>query len=128
MSSIHVSDDTLTVRLSPLSKLAGLLRDQVVPLSAVTGVEVVPDGLAAARGLRAPGLALPGRRRVGTWRGRGVRRFVDVRRGQPALRLHLQGLRYDELLLGHDAATSLAGRLAVRHRPTTTRGPERCEH
>jgi hypothetical protein len=69
MSSIHVSDDTLTVRMAPLTKLAGLLRDQRIPLTAVTAVEVVQDGLAAARGLRAPGLALPGRRKVGTWRG-----------------------------------------------------------
>jgi hypothetical protein len=114
MSSIHVSDDTLTVRMAPLTKLAGLLRDQRIPLTAVTAVEVVQDGLAAARGLRAPGLALPGRRKVGTWRGRGVRRLVDVRRGQPALRLQLRGHHYDELLLGHDDASALADRLTVR--------------
>jgi len=111
MTSILVSDDTLTVRLPRVSKVAGLLRDQVVPRSAVTAVEVVSDGLAAARGLRAPGLAIPGRRRIGTWRGRGVRRFVDVRRGQPALRVHLQGQRYDELLIGRDDAVALAARL-----------------
>ena len=111
MTAILVSDDTLTVRLTPLSKVAGLLRDQIVPRSAITAIEVVPDGLAAARGLRAPGLALPGRRKIGTWRGRGVRRFVDVRRGQPALRLTLRGQHYDELLIGHDDATELAARL-----------------
>ena len=112
MTAIFVSDDTLTVRLTPVSKVAGLLRDQVIPRSAVTAVEVVTDGLAFARGLRAPGLAIPGRRKVGTWRGRGVRRFVDVRRGQPALRLHLQGQRHDELLIGHDNAAALAAQLA----------------
>ena len=112
MTSILVSDDTLTVRLPRLSRIAGLLRDQVVPRSAITSAEAVSDGLAAARGLRAPGLAIPGRRKVGTWRGRGARRFVDVRRGQPALRLRLQGQRYDELLIGHDDASALAARLA----------------
>ncbi len=111
MTEILVSDDTLTVRLAPVSKVAGLLRDQVIPRSAVTAVDVVTDGLAAARGLRAPGLAIPGRRKIGTWRGRGVRRFVDVRRDQPALRLHLHGQRYDELLIGHDDAAGLAARL-----------------
>jgi hypothetical protein len=111
MSTIHVSDDSVTVRLSPVGRIAGLLRDQVVPREAVTSAEVVADGLAAARGLRAPGLAIPGRRKVGTWRGRGVRRFVDVRRGQPALRLRLTGQRYDELLIGHDDAAVLAARL-----------------
>ncbi len=113
MTSIHVSDDTLTVRPALRSRLAGLLRDQVVPRSAVTAVEVVDDGLSAVRGLRAPGLALPGRR-VGTWRGRGARRWVDVRRGQPALRVQLHGQRYDELLVSHDDAVGLARRLAVR--------------
>ena len=115
MSSILVSDDAVTVRLSPLSRIAGLLRDQVVPRTAVTEVEVVDDGLSAARGVRAPGLAIPGRRKIGTWRGRGVRRFVDVRAGQPALRLHLQGQRYHELLIGHDDAAALAARLTPVH-------------
>ena len=112
MTSIHVSDDALTVRLPLASRIAGLLGDQVIPRSAVLSAEVVSDGLAAARGLRAPGLAIPGRRKVGTWRGRGARRFVDVRRGQPALRLRLQGQRYDELLIGHDDAVPLAAQLA----------------
>ena len=115
MSSILVSDDAVTVRLSPLSRIAGLLRDQVVPRTAVTEVEVVDDGLSAARGVRAPGLAIPGRRKIGTWRGRGVRRFVDVRAGQPALRLHLQGQRYHELLIGDDDAAALAARLTPVH-------------
>ncbi len=111
MTAIHVSDDAVTVRLARSSKVAGLLRDQVIPRSAITSAEVVTDGLAAARGLRAPGLAIPGRRKIGTWRGRGVRRFVDVRRGQPALRLRLHGQRYDELLMGQDDAAALAALL-----------------
>ncbi len=112
MTSIHVADDALTVRLPLASRIAGLLGDQVIPRSAILSAEVVSDGLAAARGLRAPGLAIPGRRKVGTWRGRGARRFVDVRRGQPALRVRLQGQRYDELLIGHDDAVALAAQLA----------------
>lgn len=115
MTSIAVSDDALTVRLPLLSKIAGLLGNQVIPRSAISSADVVIDGLAAVRGIRAPGLAIPGRRKVGTWRGRGARRFVDVRRGQPALRLRLQGQRYDELLIGHDDAAALAARLAPRH-------------
>ena len=111
MSSIQVSDDVLTVRLAPLTKLAGLVRDQVVPRSAVTAVEVVQDGLAAARGLRAPGLALPGRRKVGTWRSRGERVLVCVRRGQPAVRVRLAGQRYDALLIGADDASAVAAAL-----------------
>ena len=72
MSTINVTEDQLTVRLSWLDKALGLLRDQDVPRSAVTSVDVVPDGFAAVRGIRAPGSALPGRR-VGTWRRPGPR-------------------------------------------------------
>ena len=111
MSSIVVTDQALTVRPTGFDRVAGLLREQVVPRSAITDVEVVDDGLAAARGLRAPGLALPGRRKVGTWRARGVKRYVDVRRGQPALRIRLRDQRYDELLVGADSAATVAERL-----------------
>lgn len=75
------------------------------------GVQVVPDGLAAVRGVRAPGLALPGRRKLGTWRGRGATRLVDVRAGEPALRVRLSGHRYDELLLSTSEAGALAAAL-----------------
>lgn len=114
MSEITVSEAALTVRLSRKDKLLGLLGDQVVPRTAITGVEVVPDGLAAVKGIRAPGLGLPGLRMLGTWRGRGrgAKRLVDVRRGQPALRVLLTGQRYDELLLGTDAPEDLAARLS----------------
>jgi len=114
MSSIAVDDATLTVRLSRTDRLLGLLRDQEVPRSAITDVEVVADGLAAVRRVRAPGFGLPGLRKVGTWRGRG-RCLVDVRRGQPALRVRLEGQRYDELLLGTHRAQALADEL----RPVT---------
>ena len=46
-------------------RFAGLLRDQRIPLTAVRKVYVVPDGLEAARGLRAHSLAPPRLREVG---------------------------------------------------------------
>ena len=110
MSTITLSDTVLTVRLSPLEKVLGLLRDQVVDRAAIRDVQVVPDGSAAVQGVRAPGLALRGRK-LGTWRGRGATRLVDVRAGQPALRLRLSGHRYDELLLSAPDAEALAAAL-----------------
>ncbi len=90
------------------------LRDQHLALSAVTGADVVPDGLAAVRGLRAPGLGLPGYRKIGTWRRRHGRSLVVTRRGRPALRVRLTGHPYEELLLDvadpERAAAALAGR------------------
>jgi hypothetical protein len=112
VSTVVVTDTVLEVSLSRTEKVLGLLRDQVVPLKAVTGVEVVADGLAAPRGVRSPGFAWPGARKVGTWRSRGHKQLVDVRRGQPALRVRLAGQEFDELLLGSDDAAALAERLS----------------
>jgi hypothetical protein len=114
MASLHVRPPVLSVRLSRAEKIAGLLRDVDVPLSAVRGVEVVDDAVGAARGVRAPGLGLPGRRKIGTWRGRGRKALVSVRRGQPAVRVRLEGQRWDELLIGSDDATELAASLNRR--------------
>jgi hypothetical protein len=109
MATVHLTTETLTVQLSRGEKFAGLLRDLTVPLGAVSDVEVVPDALSAVRGVRAPGLGLPSRR-IGTWRRRGERSLVSVRRGQPGLRLRLTGQRFDTVLVGlPDPATTAAG-------------------
>ena len=111
MATLQLTPSTVTVRFSRLEKLAGLVRDLDVPLSAVHGVDVVDDALRATAGLRAPGLHLPGRAKIGTWRSRGQRMLVCVRRGQPAVRLRLSGQRHDVLLIGADDATAVAGTL-----------------
>jgi hypothetical protein len=111
---VHLDDSVLEVHLSRWEKVAGLLRDLRVPLDAVIDVEVVPDGLAAAAGLRAPGLALPGVTRYGTWRRRGSKHFVAVRRGMPALRLTLRGQRFADALVSLPDAEDVADRLGSR--------------
>lgn len=112
MSVITVTADSLPIRLSRLDKLLGLLRDQTIPVDAVVSAEIVDDDLGAVHGLRAPGLGLPGLRKLGTWRGRGATRLVDVRRGQPAVRVLLRGQPFDELLLGTDDARQLTDQLS----------------
>jgi hypothetical protein len=112
MAAVQLTPTTVTVHFTTAEKIAGLLRDVELPRAAVRGAEVVPEPLTAMRGLRAPGLALPGRRKVGTWRRPGERTLVCVRRGQPAVRVRLEGARYDALLLGADDAAALADALA----------------
>jgi hypothetical protein len=99
MTTITLHLDSLSVSFTRAEKVAGLIRDQRVPLSAVRAVDVVPDGLAATHGVRAPGLGLPGVRKIGTWRARTGNTLVSVRAGRPALRISLEGQRYAELLL-----------------------------
>lgn len=113
MSRVEVTDREVRIRFSLGEKLGGLLRDQRIPVGAVRGVEVVPDGLRATRGIRAPGLGLPGVRKIGTWRGRGARDVVSVRRGQPAVVIDLEGQRYRRAVIGTDRAEEVAAELGA---------------
>lgn len=111
MATLQLRPPLLCVRLTRFEKIAGLLRDVDVPLSAVRDVTVVTDALAATRGLRAPGLGLPGLRLIGTWRRPGAKMLVCVRKGQPAVRIELDGQAWDALLVGADDAESVAATL-----------------
>lgn len=113
MATLTVVADAVQVRFTPAEKVLGLVRDHSFPLSAVSSARVESPGLAAAHGIRAPGLALPGLRRVGTWRGRG-RSLVSVRRDQPAVVVDLVGQRFDRLVIGVDDAEAVAGLLQAR--------------
>ncbi len=108
MTTVHLTDTVLAVRFSRSEKLAGLLRDFDVSLSGVRAACVEPDGMAAATGMRAPGLGIPGLAKIGIWRRGGRRTVVVVRRGRPALHVELSGHRLTALLLDADDAVPLA--------------------
>lgn len=107
MAAVRIDGDDLVVTLARNERLWGLLGDLRVPLSSVTAVEVVPEGRKAVRGLRAPGLGGP-QRLIGTWRARGDKQYVCVRRGQPAIRVRLDGQRFQTVLIGLDDAEAVA--------------------
>ncbi|MFI6432117.1 hypothetical protein [Rhodococcus oryzae] len=111
MGTLTVNDRTLRLTLSVLEKLGALHGDVEIPLSSIRAVEVCPDGPSAPRGMRAPGLGVPGGRKLGTWRSRGRREFVDVRRGQPAVRIELAGQPFAALMVGVDDPQSVARQL-----------------
>jgi hypothetical protein len=108
MANVLIQNGTVTLQLTTGEKVAGLHGDLEFPLSAVTSVEVVPDALAAAHGLRAPGLSLPGVRKVGTWRTKEGSEFVVASAGQSGVRLHLQGEKLSSVLIGDVDAAELA--------------------
>ncbi len=115
MSAVSLTSQELVIELTTAEKVAALHGDIRIPLSAITGVEVVPDALTAVHGLRAPGLALPGRVKIGTWRTRAGAEFVVARRGQPGVRFTLTGHKLASVLLGDGDAQALADRVqAVR--------------
>jgi hypothetical protein len=110
MSTVQLTGSILAVRLTRLERIGGLLRDLDVPAHAVVSAVAVPDGLREARGLRAPGVAVPGRLKIGTWRGRAGRSYVVVRPGA-ALLLRLKGFGYDTVLVSTPDAERLAAQL-----------------
>lgn len=111
MASLHLTPTTIRVEFTVAEHISGLLRDLELPRSAVTRVSLEDDPLPAARGLRAPGLALPGMCKVGTWRGRRRRAIVSVRRGMPAVRIVFEGAKVDETLLSLTDAAAVVAQL-----------------
>lgn len=112
MSRAHVGPGTLQIRFSRGQKLAGLRCDVDVSLADVQAV-VVPVGLATTRGMRGPGLGLPGRSMIGTWRRRGARKtIVSVRRHRPALRVDLARGACGQLLLAVEDPDAVAQAIA----------------
>ena len=108
MATITVSPTQIDISFTTAEKIGGLVRDQSVPRTAISSVEAVDDGYAATRGLRAPGLGIPGVRKIGTWRANGAKHLVSVRRGEPAIRIELTGQRYDSLIIGSPDAAAIA--------------------
>jgi hypothetical protein len=91
MATLDIRDSELVLELTGWEKVAGLLGDLHLPLDDVRTAEVVADPLPLVRGLRAPGLDVPWRTKIGTWRQRRSRTVAVVRAGAPAVRVLLHG-------------------------------------
>ncbi|GEL16791.1 hypothetical protein [Pseudonocardia asaccharolytica] len=111
MAVLRRDGQDLVLELTVGEKVWGLHGDVRVPMSAVRRVTVADKPLAAVRGLRAPGLAVPGRTKIGTWRRRGGKSFAVVRSGRPAVRVALAGAPFEELLVSVDEPERVAREL-----------------
>ncbi|MDN4611548.1 alpha/beta hydrolase [Arthrobacter burdickii] len=108
MAQLTVSGGRLGLRFESVEKALGLVQDLSVPVSAVVSVAVTDAPFSVAKGLRAPGFALPGRTRIGTWRSAGQRTLVAAKKNQPAVVIALRGGKYSTLVIGTGAAAELA--------------------
>ena len=126
MVSLSAEPDTLRVRLTRGERWAALRRNDVtVPWAEVRSVEAVADPFRLVLGLRAPGLALPWRTKIGTWRSHGRKTFAVTRKGLPGLRITLQHSSFDEILVNAGDLTALLEQIAARlpSEPDGTGGP-----
>lgn len=112
MATITIDDTHVHIRFSRFERIAGLLRDRSIPLLDVTAVSA--RDRTDLRGLRAPGTSVPGLLRVGTWRRRGRRTIVALRRGDPVLHLETDGKQHRTFLLSTPDAELLVRRLGTR--------------
>ena len=117
MASVIADRDHLHIELSTGEKWAALRRtDVTIPLADVLSVEQVAEPFRLVHGLRAPGLAVPWRRKIGTWRSAGRKVFAATHAGQPGLRLVLHGNDFSEILVSladsEAVAELVAGSLA----------------
>jgi hypothetical protein len=97
MATLTIDRDRLRVTFPLKEKLLGIVGDLDVPLSSVVSADQVRSWR-EVRGLRV-GLGLPGRWLLGTWRWRGHKQLVALRRKVPAVRIALRDEKYDELLV-----------------------------
>lgn len=112
MARIDVTTDQITISLSIWEKIFGLMGDRTIPRSAITDVALETDPIRATRGLRAPGLGVPGSIKIGTWRGQGRRMYVSIRRSAPAVRIETTGLDRDAFLVSVSSAAAVVDALA----------------
>lgn len=111
MVAVSTSNGSLHVRPPLVGSVAGDSGGLVAHRDQVVRARVVADVLAEARGLRAPGLHVPGVNTYGTWRRRGSTTCVAVRRGRTALVLDLAGHDPDRVVVSAEAASGHAEQL-----------------
>ena len=115
MVSLMAEPDTLRVRLTRGERWAALRRNDVtVPWAEVRSVEAVADPFRLVRGLRAPGLAVPWRTKIGTWHSHGRKTFAVTRKGLPGLRITLQHSSFDEILMNAGNPAALLEQITAR--------------
>ena len=121
MADLEARDGELVLVLRSAEKLEGVHGDLHAPLDAVIGIDVLDDAHAPA-GIRAGvkiGTRLPGVVEVGTIQGRKRRLFAAVHHDTPrGLRVRLQGLSYDEWIVGLSDPEGKLAELA-RHLPAS---------
>ena|SRR5690242_15049265 len=111
MPTITIAPDTVTVRLSTAEKAGALHGDLSIPRSAIVAATVMEDPMSGISGIRAPGYAMPGHAKLGTWRHHDGKDFIAVYADRPAVELRLAGQQYERLLISVDDPHTVVAQL-----------------
>ncbi|NUT35556.1 MAG: hypothetical protein HOV79_21090 [Hamadaea sp.] len=113
MPTIRVDTDTVTVELSPMEKVGAIHGDLTVPRSSIASARAVAEPMKDTTGMRAPGYAMPGHAKLGTWRHHDGKDFIAVYADRPAVELVLTGERYERLLVAADDPDAIVADLGM---------------
>ena len=100
MPQLTIDEKALHVGLSAGEKLAALHGNIDVPLSQISGAQVLGKGWWLGLGIRVPGTGLPGLVIAGTYIKAGDRGFASWTRPNQVLQVNLDGHKYTRLVLG----------------------------
>jgi hypothetical protein len=111
-NDVTIVGDRLVVEPRGIDKLWGLRRRIEVPLAQVRGATYDPGAFYEGKGLRAPGLALPNRKWVGTFFRDRQRTYWNVVRGGQTVVIELDpAAPFARLYLSVDDGRELVDRI-----------------
>ena len=99
MNTVTIIDNTLVVEPRGLDKFWALTRELRIPLGRVRGATVDPGAAHDYKGLRNPGLGVPGVKWAGTFTLDGERHFWNVTGSAATIVVQLADEHYDRLYL-----------------------------
>jgi len=99
MAHVLIENDHLLVKLQGWHQVWALTRAVRVPVDHVRGATADPGIVHEPKGLRAPGLHVPGAAVIGTFTRDGERNFWGVRDGSHAIVIELAQERFTRLVV-----------------------------
>jgi hypothetical protein len=113
VADVGVDGEDLVVRLRQVEKVMSLHGDLRVPRTSIRSSRVVANAMAEVPRWRFPGTGVPGRVKLGTFRGRQGRAFAVVYGRGPGLVIELDGMPFDRVVLSLDDPERLVEQLAA---------------
>ena len=111
MNIVTIDGDRLVVEPVGLDKLWGFRRRIEVPLEHVRGATYDPGASHEQKGLKAPGLRIPGFKATGTFHREGEKTWWNVRAGQQTIVVELSDETFARLYLTVGDARAVVDRV-----------------
>jgi hypothetical protein len=112
MAQLLITDDMVTIDLSPKEKIQAAHGNQTFLRSAISGVRAVPDCIAEVHGWKGPGTGIAGIR-MGSWHEDGRVTFAVCHGNSAGIVIDLVNSKWDRVVLTVENPQNLAARLSA---------------